>query len=688
MSTAQKVLEALGLSPRPDNTYRINSPIRPGSNSQSFILTITDDEHGTWYDHVSGERGSLYELVRKCPQWNIEPPGATIDTSKRIYTDHHDYAAQKGVSWDVFAAAGFAPARKSNRNAISIHTDHGTRYRFLDYRGGDTYINERGFTACWYKLPEAIRIARETGAPLVYCNGEASTVVAQHFGVPAVTLAGGGERNISSTLIHELKTLWNGSVIVALDCDKAGRAASAKVTKALNDEHIAAFSVDMQLGTGGDLADFVKLYRDNPMIELQKLQPVTAVEKQELKFEIITADELENKRFRALNWTVEEILPEGAFLFAGKPKSRKSFAATHIARSVAMGKPVFGKYAVTQGRVLYLDLESNERRMQSRLRLMEVGQEGQSKQLHIATQWSKGPQAIEDLETFVAQYPDTVLIVVDILQNVRPPREKNSDPYHEDYNTIQPFNVFAEKHHLSILLIHHTRKMKSDDAYDEISGTTALTGAVAGTMILSRLPGEENQTELYIRGRDIDADEKRLLTWNDDLNHHEVVGDIEQFLLNKERAAIIEILDDGMHYRASDLADLLGKSRQSTGNLLRKLKSLGIVKQDASNKYFLVKTPQAYVPTGYDVPVVSAPVAPPPQPVEPTVAQRARADDITSLDTSLSSVAALLPENRLEEVRTLYQLGHIQHAERIASVFIPTRPLLDRLREELLNVTS
>lgn len=678
MSTAQQVLAALGLTPRPDNYYRINSPLRPGSNSNSFALTITDDEHGTWYDHVSQERGSLYELIRKCPQWGIEPPGATIETSKRVYTDHVDYATQKGVPWEVFAAAGFAPARKSNRNAISIQTDHGTRYRFLDYRGGDTYINEKGFTACWYKLPEAIRIARETGAPLVYCNGEASTVVAQHFGVPAVTLAGGGERSITSTLIHELKTLWSGSVIVALDCDKAGRAAAAKVTKALNDEHIPAFSVDMQLGVGGDLADFVKLYNVDPMQHLQKLEPSTVVEKPTLQFDIITAADLENKRFRALNWTVEEILPEGAFLFAGKPKSRKSFAATHIARSVAMGKPVFGKYGVTEGRVLYLDLESNERRMQSRLRLMEVGQEGQSDKLHIATQWSKGPQAIEDLETFVAQYPDTVLIVVDILQNVRPPREKNADPYHEDYNTIQPFNVFAEKHHLSVLLIHHTRKMKSDDAYDEISGTTAMTGAVAGTMILSRLPGEENQTELYIRGRDIDSDDKRLLTWNDALHHHEVIGDIEAFLLTKERAQILEYLDDGMHYRASDIADMLGKSKQATHNLLKRLKASGHIKQDASTKYFLVKSPAPYVPVGYDTPAPAPIVAP----RAFTVAQQARADDIQA---TVTCVVDMLPDNRVEEIRSLYILGHLTQAERIASAWIPTRPLLDRLREELLS---
>lgn len=674
MSTAKALLEALNLAPRPDGQYRLNSPLRTGSDSNSFSLHITDDEHGVWTDHVTNESGTLYDLLERAPQLGVERPGATIDTSKRVYTDHLDYAAQKGVLWDVFAAAGMKPTRYMRRPAISIATNNGTRYRFLDYRGGDTYINEKGFTACWYKLPEAIKMARATGLPLVYCNGEASTVVAQHFGIPAITLAGGGERNLTSTLIADLVKVWSGTVIVALDCDKAGRLASAKVSKALQDAKIKAYAIDMALGAGGDLADWAKLYSADAMTQLQALQPVSFEQTNDLQWSLITADELDRKSFAALNWVVDEILPEGCFILAGKPKSRKSWAATHIARCVAHGMPVFGQYTVNAAlengrvvskpaRVLYLDLESNERRMQARLRQMDTG-EGQSKLLMISTEWSRGTQAVEDLEAYLMKYPDTALIVIDILENIRAPREKNAHPYSEDYDAVKPLNVLAEKYHCAILVIHHTRKSKGDDVFDEISGTTGLYGGVAGMYILQRVPSDEKYTELHVRGRDIAMDDKRLLSWNEQRAHHEIAGDIETVNATKLQRVILEALDNNARLFPNQIAGLIGKQTNSAWNALKRMKELGMVKQDAQGKYMASKPVAAYVPTGYE-----SVTEPEPEPVVP-MAYRA---------------LHLVPENRVPELRALYQVGNFARAEQMAQVWVKTRPLLDALREEILQ---
>jgi hypothetical protein len=66
--TAGRVLAALkpyGLRDEGSGKYRSNSPLRPGSNSHGFTLTIDDDEHGAFYDHVSGEQGSLYDLANR-----------------------------------------------------------------------------------------------------------------------------------------------------------------------------------------------------------------------------------------------------------------------------------------------------------------------------------------------------------------------------------------------------------------------------------------------------------------------------------------------------------------------------------------------------------------------------------------------------------------------------------------------
>jgi predicted transcriptional regulator len=161
--------------------------------------------------------------------------------------------------------------------------------------------------------------------------------------------------------------------------------------------------------------------------------------------------------------------------------------------------------------------------------------------------------------------------------------------------------------------------------------------------ILSRISGDDDksqQAEFLVRGRDIDADDKRTLKWNDETSMHEVIGDTESFLLSPERRDILKLLETGLHYRPQDIADAIGKSRQNTHKMLTRLKAAGMVKQDSVGKYFCVKNKT--IPVGYDdtppvidaVPAV-APITPPQEPL-PTI-----------------SMLSMLPEHKIAEMRVL-----------------------------------
>lgn len=68
MSTADlvlAVLERYGLKKLGQGRYRCNSPFRPQSNSGAFALTIKDGEHGVYFDFVSKETGTLYDLAKR-----------------------------------------------------------------------------------------------------------------------------------------------------------------------------------------------------------------------------------------------------------------------------------------------------------------------------------------------------------------------------------------------------------------------------------------------------------------------------------------------------------------------------------------------------------------------------------------------------------------------------------------------
>ncbi len=259
-STAQQILsflESYELQGKAPN-YSANSPLRPGSNSHAFTVTITDDEHGAYFDHVTGEKGSLYELAELL---HIETPKReAVDNSKRPYATLAEYATLKGVPEQVFIDAGWEVATyHDGRACFKFPTSGGERYRFTDGQS-PAFKSITGFQTCWYGLNRAVKLADKT--PMIICNGEPSTIVAQHYGLPAFCMPGGENHKVTSELITQLKNNWKGSIRIALDCDETGRKGTQKFVEAFQAASIPYTIVDLMLSDKGDLADFCKLHGD------------------------------------------------------------------------------------------------------------------------------------------------------------------------------------------------------------------------------------------------------------------------------------------------------------------------------------------------------------------------------------------------------------------------------------------
>lgn len=236
-----------------DGTYRMNNPLKPASDSHAFVLTIDDGTHGAYYDHASGEKGSLFELGDALGLARPELKPAQL--TKRTYTDIRDYARAHGLTVADLHRAGWESVTYMNRPALSFPTQNGKRYRFLDNQK-PVYINEQGYTVCWYGLDSAIQMAKTSDRALVLCNGEISTVAGQTFGVPAICVTS-GEKSIPEHLLKELNDKWQGDVIIALDCDETGRATASKIKAQLPRAKVA----NLGLTDGGDLADFCMFHQ-------------------------------------------------------------------------------------------------------------------------------------------------------------------------------------------------------------------------------------------------------------------------------------------------------------------------------------------------------------------------------------------------------------------------------------------
>lgn len=196
---------------------------------------------------------------------------------------------------------------------------------------------------------------------------------------------------------------------------------------------------------------------------------------------------------------VDGFLYGDTYLFVGAPKVGKSFFMAQLAYHVAMGIPLWD-YPVRKGTVLYLALEDDYARLQRRLSGM-FGIEC-ADNLYFATQAKPLNEGLDrQLEGFLKERKDARLIIIDTLQKVR---EVGGDrySYSSDYEIVTKLKSFSDKYGICLLVVHHTRKLESEDSFDMISGTNGLLGAADGAFIMHKKKRTDNEAVMDIVGRD------------------------------------------------------------------------------------------------------------------------------------------------------------------------------------------
>jgi len=221
---------------------------------------------------------------------------------------------------------------------------------------------------------------------------------------------------------------------------------------------------------------------------------------------------------RPLNFVVDTLLSQGLHILAGSPKVGKSWLALWLAVSVAKGEPIWGM-RTRQGTTLYLCLEDSPLRIQNRL--FEITEDAPAN-VHFCTEsFILGRGLEEQLENFIAEHPDTTLIIIDTLQMIRGTNYDNT--YANDYRDLSALKKVADKHAIAILLIHHLRKEFADDVFNRISGTTGISGAVDSSFTLIEDKRGSGKAKIHCIGRDIEYREIELTRSAD--NIWELVSD-------------------------------------------------------------------------------------------------------------------------------------------------------------------
>ena len=301
----------------------------------------------------------------------------------------------------------------------------------------------------------------------------------------------------------------------------------------------------------------------------------------------LTAAELQGITFPPIKYIVPGYVPEGLTIIAGRPKIGKSWAALGIAVAVAQGGLAFGSIQCQGGDVLYCALEDNLRRLKYRLSKVCAYAEAWPQRLQLRTEAPiMDENGVQELERWADEVPDPRLIILDTFARVRRRTDNRDSTYEADYRAVESLHRFANDRGLAVGLVHHVRKMDSDDPLDTVSGSTGFTGAADAVLVLTRDKSSADAV-LYGRGRDIPeietamAFDPQFCTWR-------ILGNADEYRISNERREIIEVLRnaDGP-IKPQDVANALDKEGGAVRRMMTKMAQDGEIKRTNYGKYTL-----------------------------------------------------------------------------------------------------
>jgi hypothetical protein len=393
-----------------------------------------------------------------------------------------------------------------------------------------------------YRLPDLL--AAET---VYFVEGEKDADRVADLGYVATTISGGAK----SKWVPEFDSAFAGKTIYIIpDNDDPGEEFAQRVAGHLHGV-AARVSIIRLPGLGprtpdhgkdvsdwldlGNLPENIGLLADDAEIW------APPIPKDSWRAHAFTAASLKKKDFPPTSFVVPGLFPEGVTILAGRPKVGKSWMALDIALGIAGNRFVLGDIHLEEGDVLYAALEDNQRRLQSRIRKI-LGDSPWPTRLTLATRWRRlDAGGIADAREWAANVKNPRLMIFDTLAGIRGERNAKDTTYEGDYRALQELQQWTGDARFGGLILTHTRKADSpEDKIDAVSGTLGLAGCVDTVAILNR---STKGPTLYIRGRDVDEQEKAL-HFNKSNCRWTIIGEAREVHQAQSRNKILTFLTD------------------------------------------------------------------------------------------------------------------------------------------------
>jgi hypothetical protein len=334
--------------------------------------------------------------------------------------------------------------------------------------------------------------------------------------------------------------------------------------------------------------------------------PALPIQRQSTGPNFVKASELITRELPKLKWAIPGIQPAGLTLLVGRPKLGKSSLVGDLGIASAAGGRALGRVQVEAADTHLNLLEDTERRVKSRL-VMQLEGAPCPDHLTISTTWPRLDQGgLEWTEAWGKKHPGG-RIWFDTFAKIRPASSRNGTLYQDDYAALAGLQTIAGRYELAIGVVHHTRKMGSDDPLETISGTQGLAGAADTILILRRERAHRDAT-LFVTGRDVEEAEIAL-RFDPGRCRWSLLGEE----LSEERLAVVKVLRHAARPLAiKEIALALGRSDAAVRLLCWRMGNAGQILIEGKGRYSCntrtLETPETKetVETGETIETVSS----------------------------------------------------------------------------------
>lgn len=319
------------------------------------------------------------------------------------------------------------------------------------------------------------------------------------------------------------------------------------------------------------------------MLRREQESEVLAVDSNPLP-QVYSAAELYVTQNAELRPLVEGLLYDGLTMLIAQPKTGKSWLALQLSVAVSGGRPLDGIAVRETGRVLFVALEEPPARTANRLRKLAPPDAWLQNLSFIYELRPLMQGGAEDLSELIRQNAPR-FVVIDTFTALVKVAQRQKDVFRGQYEEINRLRQVCVQSGICCLLIHHSRKGRSDGPVQAVAGTGGMAAGVDSLWHLHRMP--RKAAVLEVVGREVEERSFALQFNRETPFGWRFVGDGEAVALSAEREEIIDLIRrEGPLYPA-EIASRLAKNPNTVRSLVQRLQKTGHIERNRHGQYEL-----------------------------------------------------------------------------------------------------